>query len=187
MSHNLILLVGQKQSGKDTVYKLLAEQCKIVHRFALADELKQEVARKFFVHTDEIAANKELWRPMLQWYGTEYRQQIMGEKFYWCDKVAEQLEARLPDGHVGVITDVRFPHEVEYFQDRAAVYVVKVEREALVQKDKHPSETLQTGIVPDYTIYNSYSLDELSDSSFAMFNFACRRFSDLSGRNVFGQ
>ncbi len=157
--HTLIILVGNKRAGKDTVCAGLMAMAKFYHRFALADELKREVAKKFGFSLQEIEDQKDLWRPCLQWYGTEFMKQICNNKDHWCHQIEEDIEARLPVGHVGIVTDCRFLHEAEFFNARFNCYFVKVDRG--ITKDSHQSEIEIPYIPCDYTVSNYGNLDDL--------------------------
>ena len=91
----IIGLYGTKRSGKDTVFKLLKDSSKgfsiNLRREAFADNLKQEVADVLGIGLDKIENDKERFRPMLQWYGADYRRFFSGE-YYWVDQMIRKIQ-----------------------------------------------------------------------------------------------
>ena len=75
----VIGIAGKARSGKDTVAgALVNELCtrgEKVHIHSLAMNLKQQCADALHIDIDVFYASKykELFRPLLQWWGTDYR------------------------------------------------------------------------------------------------------------------
>ena len=134
---NLIGIAGKKRSGKDTAAKyikeLLGPQCQILH---FADALKLEVADVCLVSLKEIEENKEIFRPMLQWWGTEFRKKYQKDETYWIEKLDEKI---IPNW-INIIADVRFPEEVDYIKRNGGI-VINVIRMNHEMTDTHLSET----------------------------------------------
>lgn len=143
----LIGLIGALQSGKDTVYQTVAalEPPHSVLRVAFADALKDEVAHACGVTREFIEAHKPAFRPILQWWGTDFRRTFSGTD-YWVGRIRATLDA-LPHLHPRVravfLTDVRFPNEAALVRDRGGqvVRVVRPGLQAPVSAAAHASET----------------------------------------------
>ena len=108
----LIGISGKKRSGKDTVGAMVVEWLN-EHGFdaaqvAFADQLKEEVAKATGVNRRMQEMDKERWRPILQWWGVEFRRHYFGQD-YWVSKMTQKLLAM--DEDVAVVTDVRFRDE----------------------------------------------------------------------------
>lgn len=161
----IIGLTGKKQTGKDTVFNILKRTIKPpnrVLRLAFADAVKDEVACACGVTVKEIEADKDTYRPVLQWWGTEFRRKLKGDK-YWIDKVCKKIIA-LTDTNptyltLLVVTDVRFQNEADFIKFCNG-YIVKVIR-PLDNNDTHKSETELDSIIPNHIIDNSNNLQTL--------------------------
>ena len=90
----LIGLMGRKLSGKDTFCQYLQTSARgqgvQVVRLAFGNLLKGEVAKACGVTVEEIDADKAAFRPILQWWGTDFRRQRYGED-YWVSQVRRAL------------------------------------------------------------------------------------------------
>lgn len=75
----------------------------------------------------------------------------------WVDKVRAEYAGI--DGDV-VITDVRYPNEVDFIKGEGGV-VIWVEREGVVPVNDHISEQLNFAEVSDYKVRNDGSVSEL--------------------------
>ena len=135
----LIGISGKKRSGKDTVGAMVVEWLRKHYcsatRVAFADQLKEEVARATGVSLEDIEVEKAHWRPMLQWWGVEFRRYYHGEN-YWIREMTKKLIGM--EEAVAVITDVRLENEAEFVRKSGGL-VVRVEREIDAQ-DSHSSE-----------------------------------------------
>jgi hypothetical protein len=163
------LLVGighRKLSGKDTLAKFIGQYLKVpfsILRFA--DALKEEVAHATLTSVDEINYNKDVFRPLLQWWGTEFRRQYQGNDNYWVDKV-DRISLNLYSMGIKVVLvpDVRFKNEVQFIRRNNGILIV-VDR-GNMPIDLHPSEiALTTFNGWDYVVSNNGTLDELKDKS----------------------
>lgn len=160
----IIGIAGKKRSGKDTAAKIIKDiigpACQILH---FADALKEEVADVCLVSLKEIEENKELFRPMLQWWGTEFRRKYQKDETYWI----EQLDQKIIPDWVNIIADVRFPEEAEYIKRNGGV-LIRVDRYGGIgPKDSHLSETAldhYTELDFDHVITAS-SLDSLEQQT----------------------
>ena len=156
----LIGITGYKQSGKDTLAReimyRMAPRFSVRHSFA--DALKREVADALGISVDEIERNKALFRPILQWWGTDWRRNMFGAN-YWINKWEERL-LKLQELHrpaVIIATDVRFENEAEAIRKHDGI-IIRVVRPGVVS-DGHASETEMDKIAVNCTILNDEGLD----------------------------
>lgn len=100
-------------------------------------------------------------RQIMQWWGTEFRRGLDGLD-YWLNLLQDVIDTHRKNGvRRLVITDVRFPNEAEFARDNGAT-VWQIRRAGLHQMDHHESEVLQASLVPDRTITNDGSLQDLA-------------------------
>jgi len=141
--HNSTMLIGisgKKRTGKDTVGAMVVEWLRKHYcsaaRVGFADQLKEEVAEATGVNGRMQEMDKERWRPILQWWGVEFRRHYFGQD-YWVRKMMEKL--LVMDEDIAVVTDVRFRDEADFIRASGG-FVLRVERETGLQ-DSHSSET----------------------------------------------
>jgi hypothetical protein len=170
MQETLLIGFGLKaRSGKDTAVKAIVEAYRDkydVRRYALADELKLEVAEIDQVeyclrHGIEYDFSPDMTDPLcqtrhgkqshlLQHYGTEYRR--ASDPFYWVNKLRKRIAEEKPQ--IALISDMRFKNE--YFWIKAfGGFTVKVTRHGYVDLSRsatHASETELEGTLFDYEI-----------------------------------
>lgn len=119
----IIGLTGLARCGKDTFCGYATE--KLRHhkiesqRLAFADELKGDVdsflKKKLGISAfTEKTSEKEIIRPMLTCWGTEIMRKR--DDLHWVKKVEERVNENKKNKIVSIITDVRFPNEIEYVQ-----------------------------------------------------------------------
>lgn len=179
----LIGLTGKKRSGKDTVAARLVEEHGFT-RLAFADALREACLGldpyvlapgedsdrhwRDFVRLSEVI-EQEGWeeakrypdvRRTLQNYGVAIREIVPS---FWLDIVRDKAVDVLADGGHVVITDVRFPNELDLVAEFDGFHV-NVTRAGLVSTDQHVSETALDDVVglADVTIANDGSLAELA-------------------------
>ncbi len=172
----VIALVGKLRAGKDTAFSLLKNQYpSIVYRFSFADQMKKEAGEALGYSEEEfkkiLEADKELFRPYLQWYGTDYKQVYQKDRYIWARHLDEVLQkAKLPDNAIVVVTDLRFKHELEILQKNYDTTVIRIERRTILKKiydtvkqkfiKSHRSETELDDLVCP-TVYNTGSKQDL--------------------------
>lgn len=93
-------------------------------------------------------------RRMLQRLGTEGGRNILGENVW-----VEAAFRSAPKGDIAV-TDVRFPNEASAIWERDGV-LWRIERVAAPRSSNHPSETQIDNIVPDLTLSNNGTIEDL--------------------------
>jgi hypothetical protein len=175
----IIGLNGRMQSGKDTVATILAENFNNIQRGAFARKLKQSGASALDISTEQLEDLKlngtiiisgSDWtheisgRQYLQYYGTEAHRDVFGDDF-WVEQV---LDKPVTDGHILVVTDMRFPNEISGVLDRGGI-AVKIRRaEADNKPILHPSEQTLPDEQFDYFLDNNGSMAELHENVFRM-------------------
>ena len=110
LTKTLIAMVGRAKSGKDTAYELIKELYPEFERIAFADKLKQMTADTLEIPVENLATEKEKYRPYVIFAGNIFRQY---NKEFWVDQLLFENEVTyksLPT-HT-VVTDVRFENEI---------------------------------------------------------------------------
>jgi len=173
MSIRIIGISGKKQSGKDEICRILKVHLE-GYRIAFADALKEEVCAVFRVSLTYLEERKILFRPMLQWWGTDFRRGLNGPD-YWIKKMEEKIvpfdwmikNGRMNQNAVVVIPDVRFKNEAVYIQQCGGM-IWRVNRKTswydrlgLRSSDNHPSETDLDDFHFDLVIENVGTVAEL--------------------------
>lgn len=168
---------GRKFSGKDTTGKHLCEKYGYI-RLAYADALK-EACREIFGFSDEQLygslkeTDDEFWktspRKILQYVGTDlFRDQLSNVvpdlgKNIWVKVVEKKiLDIWKENPKQGiVITDVRFPNEVDAVRKLGGT-VLRVTRPYLqVNKDLHSSEVEIDKLDVDFELTNDSTIESL--------------------------
>jgi hypothetical protein len=122
---------------------------------------------------------KDVFRPFLQWFGTDFVRRYCGADGYWVD--AFLAAAERADEFV-VCDDCRFPNEAAELR-AAGFLIVRIERpedqrlaaiarkmadrgmgddeisQVIAQHAAHPSETMHAAIEADYTLVNDGDID----------------------------
>ena len=157
----IIGISGKKRSGKDTIYELVKKRAGgFVIRAAFGDQIKEEVAQVTGVEVGHIEENKERFRPMLQWWGADFRRHYNGES-YWLDRMLFRMRS-IRDPKVLVITDVRYPNEAELVKKVGGI-LLRVDRETGLN-DAHSSENLLDSFCDfDYRLENNGTLEDLEE------------------------
>lgn len=173
----IIGITGKKFSGKDTCFKILNElygdRIKFV-RYAFGDSLKDEVAYAISSGSSERAFHrkrmdnpdiKEEYRDLIQAFGAFRRRR---NSSYWIDKLIGRIESHMFSMNetqiefIPVITDIRFPNEDEARKLLSKdSLLLKVVRPSNLEEDLDESEVLLEQLVPDYTINNTSTYEDL--------------------------
>ena len=178
----MIVLVGKKRAGKDTIADWLVENHGY-RKVALADRIKEVLSNnsniplEMFYDGDrekldyyeqfvkdvftkslielglptefKIPSQMYSIRTMMQYFGTEVVQNI--NKLFWCKQI--------PVDEKVVISDVRFEHELNYFESLGCTTIF-VERDT-IDNDTHLSEAGLCHSDNDHVIVNNSSLEYL--------------------------
>ena len=176
----IIGMSGYARSGKDTFAAALIDLG--WKRYALADSLKAAaLALDPLVATAPANAVQRLsllvgnrgWeeakaypdvRQLLQRLGTEVGRTYFGETA-WIDVLDRQIEREQPE--LVVITDVRFPNEVEWLRANGGV-LIRIERPGVGPANGHASEQSLDEYEVDYVIDNSGTIEDLVDAARAV-------------------
>jgi hypothetical protein len=154
-----MLLIGfghRARQGKNTAAQAVLEACPLetrVHMYAFADALKQEVRvacgkyggqfallsawKSEGILPDWVHYEDPKPRPLLQWWGTEFRRKQ--DPDYWVKRLDKKLIQHAPE--VALVTDVRFRNEVDYIKARGG-FVVECLRTSApdFEVEEHSSE-----------------------------------------------
>lgn len=158
----IIGISGKALSGKTTVAHNLTKLIKgPTATIAFADSLKDEVAKACGVTREYIELNKSVFRPILQWWGTDFRRNLC-KKSYWIEKVMEKIVALPKDNIAIIIPDVRFINEAEWIEQFDTGFLVQVIRPNVrILESKHISETEMDSYKCEFIIDNSTDLQNL--------------------------
>lgn len=177
--NNIIGITGKKSNGKDTLGDYLVSRYRY-KRIGFADALK-EACRQIFNFTDEqlYGLEKEttdpFWgitpRKVLQFVGTDlFREQIekiiphIG-KDIWVETVKQKICNELSKDKTAkfVVTDVRFPNEVDMVRELGGI-IIRVKRESVNKKiDEHPSEKEIDNLDVTFELENNGTISDLYD------------------------
>jgi len=165
----LIGLVGRKFSGKDTLGLYLIKKYSFT-RLAFADSLKNACKIIFGFSDSQINGDlKEtidpFWghtpREILQKVGTDLFRNKLSDlcknisSDIWIKNIERQLESI--DTTNIVITDVRFPNEVDFIKKHGGI-TIKITRPNLIHNFEHSSENQIDEMVCDYEIINDSTI-----------------------------
>ena len=160
----ILAFTGRKCSGKDTAYFALKSTKFNVKRFAFADKVKA-VARTLFNNIDvdnkdggyvTIGEQQILNRDLLKFIGLKFRELHAD---IWVDLIVNEILEAERDGFVPVITDARFPNEIEIMK-RLGAKIIRVIRPSLKNNDDHISEKLCDTYDVDFEISNDGLISE---------------------------
>ena len=178
----IIGLVGFIGSGKGTVGDTLVRQHGY-HQFAFADALKDAVAQIFVWPRGLLEGDSNASRAFREcvdpgWshkFGYEVTPRLILQKFGTeacrhgiADNIwIAALEKRIQGYDDVVITDVRFPNEIDFVRSVGGA-IVRVKRGPDPTPEElskmHISETAWNNIIPDYTIINEGTLEDLRNN-----------------------
>ena len=153
----IVGISGKKRSGKDEAADQIILALQAGFKTAFADALKREVADACCVSVETIEENKAVFRPVLQWWGSNFRRDFQGQTTYWIDQVVFKLATS--DAHLAVISDVRFKNEFNFVKDRHGI-MLRIESNRCNMDDQHPSETELDDATFDYVLRNDGTLEE---------------------------
>lgn len=139
----IVGLVGYKRSGKDTLCRIIQKRYPQALRVSVADPIKEDLARRFETTVEAIEADKEHWRPVLQWWGETRRE-------FWTSKAF--LKIHNADSNLIVVTDARYPEQFDLIRARGGL-IVRIIR-TVGPADTHPSEMNVLLSNPDVFIEN---------------------------------
>lgn len=145
----IIGITGKKRSGKDTFADFIIKNSNgTASKMSFADSLKDEVAQMLNISRARIEDDKSFFRPLLQWYGTEWRRGNFGSD-YWITQLKNRVS--MSASKVVIVPDVRFRNEAELIKQMKGT-LVRVEKEGENSDDRHASEIDMDGYEPDVLI-----------------------------------
>jgi hypothetical protein len=165
-------LCGYKRAGKDEVYNALRLVHNQVARLAFGDPVKREVAAACGVSVEFIEEHKTVFRPMLQWWGTDFRRnpETGGRDDYWRNQICQEylkliypvwsVQFGEPAERVGTVpscicfTDCRFPNELELVRKLGGKLWRVVRAHNPPNLDDHASERALDGFAVDRILYS---------------------------------
>jgi hypothetical protein len=180
----IIGITGAAFSGKTTVAIIMRDQLLLHHDsvsdvVAFADKLKDECAKATGMPREwfDSPEHKEMIRPLMQWWGTEFRRNNLlgGYDNYWIDAMHTYIH-RLSDDYEGVIIpDVRFDNEakfiVNYDADVRLMVKVTAPNASTTVHSSHASEHGVDPYLINYTLENSHNgLPKLRTSVYRFLN-----------------
>lgn len=145
----LLGITGKKRAGKDTFADYIIQNARgHAVKMAFADALKDEVCAMLGVSRERLEQDKALFRPILQWHGTEWRRGCFGET-YWIDRLKAKITTS--SASVIVVPDVRFRNEAGLIHALGGQIVRVVKPDDLTQ-DGHASENDMNSYPEDFTV-----------------------------------
>ncbi len=176
--NQLIGLCGYAGSGKDTAAAHMPGWTRVsfadgVREVALAidplatsgycdvedEKYETHLSRLVEMNGWDTAKKHHEVRRLLQRIGTEAGRNIIGENV-WVDIATRKLEAI---GGPVVITDCRFPNEVEAIRRRGGI-IIRITRPGVGPVNGHASETAIDHIEPDAEVLNDGTPEELGQA-----------------------
>lgn len=157
MSNVLIGFGSTARVGKDFAYSIIKEFIPTANRIAFADALKEDLAQLFknngldFYALDANPEEKKKIRPLMVEYG-----QLM-RKFndhIWIDRALNKVTSY----GLNIVTDVRFPNEVEKLKEKGGIYVH-------IHAEVPPVNDIEAELLPvmsglaDYRLYNDFTFN----------------------------
>lgn len=170
----LIGLTGYAGTGKDTVRKVLETEFDM-DGIAFADPIREMLSMLLssvgvddswmterHLKEQEIPGIGMSYRKLAQTLGTEWARSLHPD--FWVRIAAAKVELCAQYSKAGVvISDVRFPNEVEWIRSRGGV-IWKVIRPGTEPVRAHASEDLIATLQYDYVIDNSGSMVQLEQA-----------------------
>lgn len=166
----LVGISGKKRSGKDTLASQFAKEG--FEQYALADPIKESCQSIFGFSEEQVNGERKeevdpYWdrtpREVMQHFGTDAFRGTYGDDV-WVKSLMQRLRLELPQR--AVVSDVRFPNEVEGIQNVQGDVIRIDASERLDHEDDHASETaLDEYEGFDHVIDNNGTLDEFKRAS----------------------
>jgi len=173
----IVLICGSKQSGKDTVGKILVNYYGFV-RFSIATKIKEICRELFNVSVNEIHDEiPQQSRVVLQKVANAMRSI---DQDVWINYLIKSMYTTVQQGKKIVVTDVRFEREIdklkEVFHD-VKIVVIKLKRR--IDNDDDVTETSVDLISDDKVDYVVENQDWTYDYFFNYMFALCSRLGNL--------
>jgi len=162
----IIGVSGKKGSGKDTFFEIVNESAAYIYdNKKFADKLKEicilisGMDKEFFYDRNKYSEYMKIWnmdcREMMQKIGTD----VFRNNFD-TDIWVKALESNINDNSNWIVTDVRFPNEVDMIKRHGGL-IIRVNRPEIEDNDAHLSEIALDGFKNwDVVIENARSLQD---------------------------
>lgn len=163
-SVKVICISGQAGAGKDTSAYMMKKELEMQGYKVLVThyaDLLKSMCQSLFGWDGQ---KDEAGRYLLQYIGTDVvRKQ---EPDFWVDYVSKVLTLFPDTWDYVLIPDTRFPNEIERLKESGFevihVHIARPSGNNLTDRQrKHPSETALNNVIPDMTIENDGSIDDL--------------------------
>ena len=158
---------GKAQHGKDTFAELLYQELTdkgykvLVTHYA---DLLKFICKSLFNWDGQ---KDEKGRHILQYVGTDIVRKERPN--YWVEFVIDMIDLFGENWDYVIIPDTRFPNEIdklkEHYQKVEHIRVVRPNFTSTLTEEqlKHPSEIALDNVLPDITIFNSGTMEELRE------------------------
>jgi len=181
----IIGITGPKFNGKNTLGNYFVKLGYI--ELSFAESLKESCRCIFGFSDDQLYGDKketedEFWgvspRVVLQYVGTElYREQLAKimphiGKNIWVECIRRKILLELEKNKKAnfVITDVRFPNEIEMVKELGGKLIRVVRDSVNNTSDLHESERLIMSLPVDYELKNNGTIEELHEKAREILN-----------------
>lgn len=152
-------ITGKIKSGKSTIAEIIQMNYSRTVVINFADALKDEVAVACGVTRTTIDTSKDIFRPILQWWGTDFRRNLYGDD-YWIKRWLHKVSKLPPDVRLVVAADVRFENEAKCVKELGGE-LWRVFRSTDGQCSTHASETDMNRFNCDLTMENEKMIKDL--------------------------
>lgn len=174
MNTNLVIgICGSARAGKDTFCeraKIFLSNKKVgAARAAFADEVKKDLndlcRNKIGISAfTEDSKEKEIIRPLLVTYGTDVMRGM--DETWWIKKLEKNLGVHQHMNLIPIVTDVRYPNEVEWIQKECNGVVVHITRKGFkpVNKEEKKNNPIIKKMADYRTIWPTFGEDNMDDA-----------------------
>ena len=158
---------GKAQHGKDTFANILYEELTNKgHRVLLTHyaDLLKFICKSLFNWNGE---KDEKGRQILQYVGTDIVRKERPN--YWVEFVIDMIDLFGENWEYVIIPDTRFPNEIDILKQKydkvEHIRVVRPNFTSTLTEEqlKHPSEVALDSVIPDITIFNQGTMEELKE------------------------
>ncbi len=156
----IIGISGHLKHGKTECAKILCTLLPNAHIINFADALKEEVSKATGTPIETIEKNKDTFRTILQWWGTDFRR--AKNHTYWIEEWIKRCLRKINETNCEyiIVGDVRFLNEADAIKSNCG-FVWRVTRPSVIGTSTHISENEMDTYVADYSIMNNGTVDDL--------------------------